>query len=139
VSAEPELELERLAPRARHDPSGYVHGIVVPPGLRTVHIAGQLGAGPDRVIASDDLAIQFATALDNVLSIVREAGGGPHSVGSLTAYVIDFDEYRAARTSLAVLWRPRFGARNVAMTIVAVKALIDPRAKVEIQGIAHVP
>ncbi len=44
-------EPERLAPRARHDPSGYVHGIVVPPGLRTVHIAGQLGAGPDRVIA----------------------------------------------------------------------------------------
>ena len=132
-------EFERLAPKARHAPSGYVHGVVVPPGLRTVYVAGQLGSGPDRVIESDDLAIQFATALDNVLTIVREAGGGPHSVATLTAYVIDFDEYRAVRTALAVLWRARFGTRNVAMTIVAVKALIDPRAKVEIQGVAHVP
>lgn len=132
-------ELERLAPGARHAPSGYVHGIVVPPGWRTVHVAGQLGAGPDRAIASDELSIQFATALDNVLTIVREAGGGPHSVASLVAYVTDFDEYRAARTSLAVLWRARFGARQVAMTIVEVSALIDPRAKVEISGIAHVP
>ena len=132
-------EFERLAPKARHTPSGYVHGVVVPAGLRTVYVGGQLGSGADRVIASDDLAIQFATALDNVLIIIAEAGGGPHSVAALTAFVVDFDDYRAARTSLAVLWRARFGTRNVAMTIVAVKALIDPRAKVELQAVAHVP
>src|SRR5688572_30208592 len=95
--------LTRLAPSARHQPSGYVHGVVVPPGLRTVYVAGQLGAGRDNQIASGELAIQFGVALDNVLAVVKDAGGDAGSISKLTAYVTDFEEYRAARGALAVL------------------------------------
>lgn len=130
--------LVRLAPGARHQPSGYVHGVVVPPGLHTLHVAGQLGAGRDNQIASSDFAIQFGVALDNVLAVVKEAGGEAGSISKLTAYITDFDEYRAAQNTLAVLWRSRFGDLNTAMTIVQVAGLINPMAKVELEAVAHV-
>ena len=44
---------------------------------------------------SDELVEQFAAALDNVLEVVRAAGGAPWNIASMTVYVTDMAAYRA--------------------------------------------
>ena len=55
----------------------------------------------------------------------------------MTIYVTDIAAYRAARKSLGPIWRERFGTHFPAMALVAVTALVEPDAVIEIQCVAH--
>jgi enamine deaminase RidA (YjgF/YER057c/UK114 family) len=118
-------------------PRGYTNGIVATG--RTLHVAGQLGWQPDGTFATDDLIEQFAIALDNVLTVVAAAGGGPENVASMTIFVTEIETYRARTRELGPIWRTRLGRHYPAMALVAVTALVEPRAKVEILAVAHLP
>ncbi len=118
-------------PRAR----GYSNGILSP-ATRTMYVSGQVGWEMDGTFASNDLADQFGRALDNVLAVVAAEGGGPRHVAQMTIYVTDMAGYRAARPELGRLWRERFGQYYPAMALVEVSALVEPRARVEIQAVA---
>lgn len=118
-------------------PRGYSNG-VLGRGV-TLHVAGQIGWLPDGTFPSDDLLAQFALALDNVLAVVRAAGGGPEHVASMTVYVTEIETYRARTGELGPIWRQRLGRHFPAMALVAVSALVEPAAKVEIQAVAHLP
>jgi enamine deaminase RidA (YjgF/YER057c/UK114 family) len=98
-------------------------------------IAGQT-AGSAGDIASDDLAEQFDQALARVLEVVRAAGGAPEDLATLTIFVTDMDAYRAARKALGPRYQARMGSHYPAMALVEVVSLLNPRARVEIQGIA---
>jgi len=132
-------EFVLLQPRSRHTPKGYTHGVVVPRGGRMVFVAGQLASNQDGVITSRDFVAQFATCLDNVIAIVKEANGRPESIAQLTIYITDFDAYRHHKQALAVAWHARFADFYPAIEIVSVKELIDRDAMVEIGGIACLP
>jgi enamine deaminase RidA (YjgF/YER057c/UK114 family) len=67
---------------------------------------------------------------------VEEAGGTPESIGKLTIYVLDCAEYAAARKQIGAYYRARMGRHFPAMTLVEVRGLLEPGAKVEIEGIA---
>lgn len=82
---------------------------------------------------------QFAQAVDNVLAVVAAAGGKPTDVISLTIFVTDQRPYQAATKAVGAAWRERFGSHYPAMALVEVKALLEPGALVEIQGLAAVP
>ncbi len=82
-------------------PSGYSNGIVAPAGGRLLFVAGQIGWDEAGRIVSDDFAAQFGRALQNVLAVVRAAGGAPEHVARLAIYVTDRAEYAAARAALA--------------------------------------
>ena len=97
---------------------------------RVLHVAGQIGAGAD-------LVAQFGAALDCVLAVVKKAGGVPEDVAEMTVYVTDIDAYRAATRALGPVWRERLGRHYPAMALVAVTALVDPTALVEIQAVAY--
>jgi enamine deaminase RidA (YjgF/YER057c/UK114 family) len=114
---------------------GYSNGVVAPAG-RTLYVAGQIGWDSDGSFSSDDLAHQFARALDNVLAVVAEEGGAATNIAQLTIFVTDVAAYRDARVALGKAWRERFGQYYPAMALVEVRALVEPRARVEIQAVA---
>ena len=119
------------------DPKGYANGRVV--DGRTLHVGGQIGWDERRAFPPGGLVPQFARALDNVLAVVRAAGGAAEDIASMTVYVTSIEDYRAAQHELSPVWRQRMGRHYPAMALVAVAALVDPEAVVEIQAIAAVP
>jgi enamine deaminase RidA (YjgF/YER057c/UK114 family) len=119
-------------------PRGYANGVVVE-SAGAVHVAGQIGWEPDGTFASDDLAPQFARALDNVIAVVAAAGGSARTIVSMTVYVTDVAAYRAATREIGRAWRERMGDHFPAMALVGVTELVEPRARVEIQAVAELP
>ena len=115
-------------------PRGYSHGVLA--SGRLLFIAGQIGWNADGRMVGDDFVEQFDQALANVLSVVREAGGTAESVARLTIYVTNRAEYLAARDSIGARYRACMGKHYPAMTLVEVSALLEDRAKVEIEGTA---
>jgi enamine deaminase RidA (YjgF/YER057c/UK114 family) len=128
------MALEVVNPPELARPSGYSHGLRGQGQL--LFVAGQVGWDGQERMVSDDFVAQFAQALDNVLAVVRAAGGGPDSVARLTVYVTDKDEYLRRRRELGQAWQPRFGRHYPAMALVEVRALLEPRALLEIEATA---
>lgn len=120
-------------PRAR----GYVNGIVAEG--RTLYVAGQIAWDGQAHIVSDDFATQFLQALDNVLTVVREAGGKPEHVVKLLVMVTDLDKYREATRAIGEGWRTRLGKYYPTMSLVKVAGLLEPGAMVEIEAVAVMP
>ena len=112
-------------------PGGYSHGVVYPNG-RTLFVAGQ-AAPPGSFVE------QFGKALAATVSVVREAGGAPEHVGTMTIFVTSIDEYLASLKPLGVAYRKHMGDHYPAMALVQVARLVDPAAKVEIQSTAVLP
>jgi enamine deaminase RidA (YjgF/YER057c/UK114 family) len=114
---------------------GYSNGVLAPAGP-TLYVAGQVGWETDGTFSSDDLVHQFGRALDNVLAVVAAEGGAATSIAQMTIFVTDVAAYRDARALLGKAWRERFGQYYPAMALVEVRALVEPRARVEIQAVA---
>jgi enamine deaminase RidA (YjgF/YER057c/UK114 family) len=115
-------------------PKGYSNGVVST--LPTLFVAGQVGWNAEERFESPELAPQFAQALDNVLAVVRAAGGAPESVVRMTIYVTDLAAYKAATPALGPIWRARFGRHFPAMALVGVAGLVEDGALVEIEATA---
>lgn len=122
-------------PKAR----GYTDGVLVDQPGQTLYISGQIGWDADARIVSTDFATQFLQTLDNVIAVVRAAGGGTEHIVKLLAFVTDLEEYRAAQKAIGEGWRARLGKHYPAMSLVKVAGLLEPGAKVEIEGIAILP
>ena len=119
-------------------PRGYTNGVLSGPG-RVLYIAAQVAFDRDARIVSSDFATQFLAALDNVIEVVRAAGGGSHHIVKLLAFVTDLDKYRHAQKAIGEGWRARLGKYYPAMSLVKVSGLIEPEALVEIEGTAMLP
>lgn len=115
-------------------PLGFAHGMVAEG--RVLAVAGQIGIKADGKLVSADFVAQFAQTLDNVLTVVRAAGGEPTSVFQMTVFVTDLDAYRAASRPLRSVWLERLGRHYPAMALVGVSGLVVPGAKVEIMALA---
>jgi enamine deaminase RidA (YjgF/YER057c/UK114 family) len=115
-------------------PKGYANGVIATG--RTLHVAGQIGWNAEQRFEHHDLLAQFGQALDNVLAVVRAAGGAPESVVKMTVYVTDLAAYRAIGPALGPVWRARFGKHFPAMALVGVTGLVEQEALVEIETIA---
>jgi len=117
-------------------PRGYANGMV---GRgRTVLVGGQIGwdaAGhfPPGFVA------QTRQTLENILAVLREAGGGPEHIGRLTWYVVDMAEYRASLPDLGPAYRAVMGRHFPAMALVQVVALVVPEERLEIEATALIP
>ena len=113
---------------------GYSHGIVAEG--RVLFVAGQIGWNEHAKLVGDRFSDQFDRALANVLAVVREAGGAPDAIGRLTIYVVDKTEYLEARREIGEKYRRHMGQHYPAMTLVEVRSLLEPGAKVEIEATA---
>jgi enamine deaminase RidA (YjgF/YER057c/UK114 family) len=129
--------MQVLLPRGWPRPKGYANGVAA--RGRQVFIAGMIGWDADGVFHSDDFAGQVRQALQNIVSVLGEAGGRPEHIVRMTWYVTDKREYLAAGKEVGRVFREIIGAYNAAMTAVEVRALIEDRAKVEIEATAVIP
>ena len=115
-------------------PHGYSHAAV---GTgRVVALAGQIGWDAESKLVSDDFVAQFGRALSNVLAVLHEAGGVPSDLISLRIYVTDKQLYTARLKEVGQLYRERMGGHYPAMALVQVADLLEPGARVEIEGLA---
>ena len=126
-----------LQPPGWPRPRGYANGVTAEG--RLVFVAGQIGWDATQTIVSDDLVDQLRQTLENTLAVLREAGAGPEHVARMTWYVTDRREYLARGRELGEAYRALMGHHFPAMAVVEVKALIEDRAKVEIETTAVVP
>jgi enamine deaminase RidA (YjgF/YER057c/UK114 family) len=126
-----------LQPPGWPRPRGYANGVLAEG--RLVFVAGQIGWDQTGTIVSDDLVDQFRQTLENTLAVLREAGAGPQHVARMTWYITDKREYLASTRPLGQVYRALMGEHYPAMAVVEVTALIEDRAKVEIETTAVVP
>ncbi|MEO7151096.1 MAG: RidA family protein [Burkholderiaceae bacterium] len=118
-------------------PRGYANGVLA--RGRQVYIAGMIGWDAQGRFHTDDFAGQTRQALHNIVDVLREAGGRPEHLVRLTWYVTDRAEYLAASRGVGAAFREVIGVYHAAMSAVQVSALMEPRAKVEIEATAVIP
>jgi enamine deaminase RidA (YjgF/YER057c/UK114 family) len=124
-----------INPESLADPVGYSNGIKVEGGS-LIFVAGQIGWDRERRVVSDSFAGQFSLALENVVAVVREAGGGPSNIVRLLIFVTDKKEYLREIKDVGSAYRQVMGKHFPAMSLVEVNALVEDLAKVEIEAIA---
>lgn len=129
---------EPVEPEGWAKPVGYANGMSATG--RIVMTAGQVGWDPiSGTFASDDFAAQTAQALRNVVAVLRAAGAAPEHLVRMTWYVTSRTEYTAARRQIGSAYRDIIGRHYPAMSVVVVSALVEERAKIEIEATAIVP
>lgn len=126
-----------LQPAGWPPPRGYVNGVAAPG--TPVFVAGQIGWNAQGRFDSDDLVAQVRQALLNVRAVLAEAGALPEHIARMTWYLVDRGEYLARSREIGVAYRETIGSYAVAMTAVQVSALMEERAKVEIEVTAVLP
>lgn len=126
-----------LRPAGGRRPSGYSDGIEA--RGRLIFVAGQIATTSDGTVTARDLGAQVEQALRNVVAVLSAGGADASHVVRMTWFVTDMDEYRRARASVGEAYRAVMGNHYPAMTLVAVTALVDPAARVEIEATAVVP
>jgi enamine deaminase RidA (YjgF/YER057c/UK114 family) len=114
-------------------PAGFSHAVRAGD---TVYLAGQTAQAPGGAILDTEIVAQFDQAAANLVTALAAAGGEPDDLVSLQVFVTDVAEYRGARIELGRVWRRHFGRRYPAIGLFGVRELYDPRAKVELMGVA---
>ena len=126
-----------INPESWPKPRGYSNGILAEG--RFLAVAGQIGWNEKGEFVSDQFLDQAIRALENVVEVVRAAGGTPQNIVRLTWYVKDRRDYIAVSNALGVAYKEIMGAFYPAMTLVEVASLLEERAKVEIEATAVLP
>jgi enamine deaminase RidA (YjgF/YER057c/UK114 family) len=128
--------MKTLLPPGWPRPKGYSNGITAKG--RFVVTAGVVGWNDKEEFVADDLAGQFAQALRNIIAILAEDNAGPEHIVRMTCYVTDIDAYRNGLAAIGDAWKVIIGRHYPAMALVAVTALVEPKALVEIEATAVV-
>jgi enamine deaminase RidA (YjgF/YER057c/UK114 family) len=118
-------------------PRGYANGIVAEG--RLVFVSGQVGWDEREQFASDDLVAQTRQALANLVTVLAAAGAKPQHVARLTWYITDKREYVRRGREIGAVYRELMQGHYPAMSMVQVAALMEDRAKIEIEATAVVP
>jgi enamine deaminase RidA (YjgF/YER057c/UK114 family) len=129
--------MEFLQPPGWARPRGYANGVAAQG--RMVFVAGMIGWDAQGHFHTDDFAGQVRQALQNVVAVLHEAGAGPEHIVRMTWYVLDKREYLDASRAVGEAYRDVIGRHYPAMTAVQVGALMEDRARVEIEVTAVVP
>lgn len=132
-----DLPMSALLPDGWPRPRGYANGVAA--RGRQIFVAGMIGWDAQQRFHSDDFAAQAAQALRNVVAVLEAGGARPAHLVRLTWYVTDRREYLAALPAIGTAFREIVGHYDIAMTAVQVSALIEDRARVEIEATAVVP
>jgi enamine deaminase RidA (YjgF/YER057c/UK114 family) len=129
--------MQILLPPGWPRPKGYSNGIAAEG--RMVFVAGLVGWDKDGVFAGNDLASQFRKTLENTVAVLAEAGARPEHVARMTWYITDRREYLENIAAIGAAYRDVMGKVYPAMAVVQVAALIEEKARVEIETTAVIP
>ena len=128
---------QSLQPERWTAPKGYANGVAAR-GTQ-IYVGGQIGWNAQQQFETDDFIEQCRQTLQNVVDVLKAGGAGPEHMVRMTWYVIDRVEYNARLKELGPVYRDVIGRNFPAMTCVQVAALMEERAKVEIEVTAVVP
>ena len=129
--------MNKLQPPDWAAPKGYANGISARGTL--IFVGGQIGWDSSQQFHSDDFIVQTRQALENVHAVLTAGGAGPEHMVRMTWYIVDRVEYNARLQELGGVYRDVMGKNFPAMTCVEVSALVEERAKVEIEVTAVLP
>jgi enamine deaminase RidA (YjgF/YER057c/UK114 family) len=129
--------MEILQPDGWARPRGYSNGIAA--RGRQIYVAGHIGWDGECRFHSDDFAAQARQALANIVAILAKGGARPEHITRMTWYVTSKREYLGAAGAVGAAYREIIGRHFPVMTAVEVAALMEDRAKVEIEATAVVP
>ncbi len=119
-------------------PSGYSNAIVA--SGRVIALSGQIGWNPKTgQLVSDDFVAQVRQALLNLTTVLQAAGAGPQQIVRLTWFITDKQAYVSRQQEVGEVYREVLGKHFPAMSVVVVSALVEDRAKVEIEATAVLP
>ena len=130
------MTIEVLQPPGWPRPNGYANGMVAEG--RQVFVAGQIGWNEQRQFP-ETLAEQVRQTLQNIVAVLNEANAGPEHLVRLTWYVTSRDEYYNELRQIGQYYREVIGRHFPTMAVVQVVALMEAKAKVEIEATAVVP
>ena len=146
-----------LNPASWKPARGYANGVAA--SGRMLFLGGMIGWNGQQEFETDDFIEQVGQTLRNIVEVLAEAGARPEHLVRLTWYVTDRDEYvgrlkeliirsgfnvypaevEAALNEFPAVYRAALGSHFPAMALVQVVALVERRAKVEIEATAVVP
>ncbi|MEO5606735.1 MAG: RidA family protein [Polaromonas sp.] len=127
----------RLQPPDWAEPKGYANGVLARGAL--LFVGGQVGWNARQQFETDDFVAQTRQALLNIAAVLQAGGAGPEHMVRMTWYIVDRVEYNARLKELGTAYREVMGKNFPAMTCVQVAALVEARAKVEIEVTAVLP
>ena len=126
-----------LHPRNWKPAKGYANGVLA--DGQTIFLGGQIGWNADQVFETEDFVGQVEQTLRNIVTILAEAGAGPEHLVRLTWFVTDKSVYLARLRDVGEVYVSVLGRHFPAMSLVEVSALLEGRAKVEIEATAVIP
>jgi len=134
-----DIDYQAILPEGWTRPRGFAHAVSSRGGT-TIRVSGQLArAGNAPVGVGLTLGEQWRLALENLITVVRAAGGDIGNIVLLRAYVTDMTEFNAGGAMVGEAWAATLGRHYPAMTLVGVTGLVDPNARVEIEAEAVLP
>jgi enamine deaminase RidA (YjgF/YER057c/UK114 family) len=128
---------EVLHPKSWKPAAGYANGVAATG--RMIFCGGLIGWNADQVFETDDFVGQVEQTLRNIVAVLAEGGAAPRHLVRLTWYVTDKQDYLGNLRALGAVYREIIGRHYPAMALVQVVALVEDRAKVEIEATAVVP
>lgn len=128
---------EFLNPKGWKPALGYANGVAA--RGRTVFLGGHIGWNGQQEFETDDLAGQVRQTLQNIVEVLACAGGRPEHIVRLTWYVTSKREYLDSIREIGAAYRETLGKHFPAIALVQVVALVEDRAKVEIEATAVIP
>ena len=133
------MTFQIINPESLGAPKGWNNGLLAPAGGRVLFVAGQDARDASGNVTATGIVDQFAQVFDNLLTVVREAGGKPEHIGRMTIYVTDLEAYVTNRKPIGEAYRKRMGRHYPAMALVEVKALMESNALIEVEATAVLP
>ena len=110
-------------------------GVEAPAGS-TVYVSGQVSMDAEgNVVGEGDVRAQTEKVLENVATVLEEAGGSLDDVVKVTVFITDMGHY----DGIHEVRRRFFQEPYPASSMVEVSALIDPRLLVEVEAVAVIP
>lgn len=128
---------EFLQPEGWKKPVGYANGVKA--SGTTIHVGGQIGWNSQCEFETDDFVSQVRQTLQNIVDVLAAGGARPEHIVSMTWYFVDKQEYLGNLKGIGAAYRETIGRHFPAMAAVQVVALVEDRAKIEIQAVAVLP
>ncbi|CAN7146527.1 RidA family protein [Rhizobium sp. LjRoot30] len=126
-----------LQPEGWAKPIGYSNGVAAQG--KVIYVGGQIGWNEQCQFETDDFVEQVRQTLKNVVAVLAAGGAGPEHITTMTWYFTDKAEYLGNLKNLGQVYRETIGRNFPAMAAMQVVALVEDRAKIEIQATAVVP
>lgn len=129
--------MQKIQPPDWAEPKGYANGILARGAM--LFVGGQIGWNAQQQFESDDFVAQTRQTLLNIAAILKAGGAGPEHMVRMTWYIVDRVEYNNRLREIGGVYREVLGKNFPAMTCIQVAALVEERAKIEIEVTAMLP